>query len=99
MQTYPEGMHVVLKGFVDNMDQWMNASDMIITKAGPGTIAEAFICGLPVLLNAFIPCQEEGNVDYVLQNKAGAFSKDPDRIAAIVEVRSHHNLKPASCPM
>lgn len=90
---------MVLKGFVDNMDQWMNASDMIITKAGPGTIAEAFICGLPVLLNAFIPCQEEGNVDYVLQNKAGAFSKDPDRIAAIVEVRSHHNLKPASCPM
>lgn len=58
-------------GFVHNMPEWMSASDMIITKAGPGTIAESLICGLPVLLNAFIPCQEEGNVTYVLDNKVG----------------------------
>ena len=56
-------------GFVHNMPEWMSASDMIITKAGPGTIAESLICGLPVLLNGFIPCQEEGNVTYVLDNK------------------------------
>lgn len=43
---------------------------MIITKAGPGTISEALICGLPMVLNAFVPCQEEGNIPYVTQNKA-----------------------------
>ena len=35
----------------------MTACDTIITKAGPGTIAEALICGLPIILNGFIPCQ------------------------------------------
>ena len=45
------------RGFVTNMAEWMSASDVIITKAGPGTIAESLICGLPIILNGFIPCQ------------------------------------------
>jgi glycosyltransferase involved in cell wall biosynthesis len=53
-------------------------------KAGPGTIAEALICGLPILLNGNIPCQEEGNIGYVTDNGAGAFETDPGRIAALV---------------
>jgi 1,2-diacylglycerol 3-beta-galactosyltransferase len=40
----------------------MGAADAIVTKAGPGTIMEALICGLPMVLNAFVPCQEEGNI-------------------------------------
>eukprot|EP00891_Asterochloris_glomerata_P005998 jgi/Astpho2/5998/fgenesh1_pm.00084_%23_5_t len=83
-RQYPEGMKVVVTGFVHNMPEWMSASDMIITKAGPGTIAESLICGLPVLLNAFIPCQEEGNVTYVLDNKVGTFEQDPQKIAGII---------------
>jgi Glycosyltransferase family 28 C-terminal domain len=51
------------------MEEWMHACDVIITKAGPGTIAESFICGLPVLLNGFIPGQEEGNIEYVLEHQ------------------------------
>ena len=46
-----------VRGFVTNMAEWMTACDTIITKAGPGTIAEALICGLPIILNGFIPCQ------------------------------------------
>ena len=64
-------MQVTIKGFVDNMPEWMTACDMIISKAGPGTIAESFICGLPVLLNGFVPCQEEGNVPFVLKHQVG----------------------------
>eukprot|EP00873_Tetraselmis_striata_P002907 jgi/Tetstr1/423171/TSEL_013939.t1 len=77
-------MHVVVKGFVDNMHQFMGASDAIITKAGPGTIAESLICGLPIILNGFVPCQEYGNVAYVTDNGVGAFERAPDKIAAIV---------------
>ena len=47
-------------------------ADVIITKAGPGTISEALICGLPMVLNAFVPCQEEGNIPYVVDNKVGS---------------------------
>ena len=75
---------VQIHGFVDNMQEWMTASDCIITKAGPGTISEALICGLPILLSGFIPGQEEANVPYVVENGVGAYCDAPDGIAAIV---------------
>ncbi|KAL4447742.1 hypothetical protein ABPG75_004961 [Micractinium tetrahymenae] len=83
-KQYPEGMHVLIKGFVTNMPELMSASDVIITKAGPGTISEALICGLPMVLNAFVPCQEEGNIPYVVDNKVGVFEKSPQRAAQII---------------
>lgn len=43
---------------MSNMDEWMGAVDCIVTKAGPGTIAEAMIRGLPIMLSAFLPGQE-----------------------------------------
>ena len=79
---WPIPVHVC--GFVDNMQEWMTASDCVITKAGPGTIAEALICGLPILLSGFIPGQEEGNVPFVVENGVGAYCDSPDGIAAIV---------------
>lgn len=51
---WPRGVKVVVQGFVSNMDMWMKASDCLVTKAGPGTIAEASICGLPCLLFAYL---------------------------------------------
>lgn len=52
--TWGEGVHVQVKGFVYNMDEWMKASDALVTKAGPGTIAEASICGLPCMLFSYL---------------------------------------------
>ena len=75
---------VRVEGFVENMPDWMGACDCVVTKAGPGTIAEALICGLPILLTGFIPGQEEGNVPFVLENGVGAYSEEPAEIAAIV---------------
>ena len=73
-----------IHGFVDNMPQWMAAADCIVTKAGPGTIAEATICGLPILLSGFIPGQEEGNLPFVVEQGAGAFCEDPVQIGQTV---------------
>lgn len=53
-QQWGAGVKVVVKGFVNNMDEWMRASDTLVTKAGPGTIAEACICGLPCMLFAYL---------------------------------------------
>ncbi|KDP33494.1 hypothetical protein JCGZ_07065 [Jatropha curcas] len=75
---------VQVKGFVTKMEECMGACDCIITKAGPGTIAEAMIRGLPIILNDFIAGQEVGNVPYVVENGCGKFSKSPKEIANIV---------------
>jgi 1,2-diacylglycerol 3-beta-galactosyltransferase len=49
-----KGVKLYVKGFVNNMDEWMKASDALVTKAGPGTIAEASICGLPCMLFSYL---------------------------------------------
>ena len=72
-----------IEGFVDNMPELMSASDLLVTKAGPGTLAEAFIAGLPVIIFGYTPGQETANVDYVLNHRAGAFATEPAEIARI----------------
>ena len=72
---------VTVQGFVTNMPDWMGAADLIITKAGPSTIAEALVVGLPILLCGFIPGQEEGNVPFVVEQGAGVYVEKPTEIA------------------
>uniref|UniRef100_A0A1D1YP25 monogalactosyldiacylglycerol synthase n=1 Tax=Anthurium amnicola TaxID=1678845 RepID=A0A1D1YP25_9ARAE len=75
---------IQVKGFINKMEECMGACDCIITKAGPGTIAESMIRGLPIILNDYIAGQEAGNVPYVVDNGFGKFSKSPKEIAKIV---------------
>jgi len=74
----PGNVIVVGLGFVTNMAEYMVAADLLVSKAGPGTIAEAASVGLPVLLTSYLPGQEEGNVDFVIENNFGSFISDSD---------------------
>lgn len=79
-------------GFVHNMPDFMRAADIIVTKAGPGTICEAFACGLPVVLTGAIPGQEEGNINWVLDHQAGTIATTPeDLVAAVRSLLDVHN--------
>ncbi len=64
-------------GFVDHMPDLMHAADLLITKAGPSTITEALACGLPMLINAAVPGQEEGNVDWAVATGAALWTPTP----------------------
>lgn len=77
---------VVGLGFVTRMAEYMVAADVLVTKAGPGSIAEAASVGLPVMLTNFLPGQEAGNVDYVLENGFGDFNSHARIIAQEVAV-------------
>jgi 1,2-diacylglycerol 3-beta-galactosyltransferase len=72
-------------GFVTHMAELMGASDVLVTKAGPGTLSEAFIAKLPVIIFGFIPGQEEGNVRYVLEHQAGAYAPTPGEVTRIIQ--------------
>ncbi len=72
-------------GFVDFVPALMQASDVVLTKAGPGTIYEAITVGVPLLLIDFVPGQERGNVDFVVEKGLGAFASSPERATAILK--------------
>jgi 1,2-diacylglycerol 3-beta-galactosyltransferase len=67
------GHPVPVLGFVDNMAEWMRAADVVVTKAGPGTIVEALCSGLPLLLTWYIPGQESGNLEWLVDIGAGRY--------------------------
>ncbi len=75
---------VSVQGFVDNMHEWMRAADLLVTKAGPSTICEALVLGLPMVLCGALPGQERPNVDYVVESGAGVWSPTPERVVAEV---------------
>ena len=81
-RTWPVRMEV--RGFVSDMNLYMEASDVLLTKAGPGTIAEAAALGLPVLLTGFLPGQERGNVLWVREKNIGELAKSPEKAARTV---------------
>lgn len=71
-----------LYGFVREMPEMMRAADVIVTKAGPGTISEAFIAGLPIILYSRLPGQEDGNVSYVVDEGAGVWAPEPAQVVS-----------------
>ncbi len=73
---------VRVEGFVTNMPDWMAAADVLVSKAGPGTIVEGLISGLPIILMSKVPGQEDGNVDYVVNERVGVWEPEPERVAA-----------------
>ena len=67
-RSTPIRMHV--HGFTQRIAEMMTAADVMITKPGPGSIMEAVVKELPLILDAVtepMP-QEKGNLDFAVQN-------------------------------
>jgi 1,2-diacylglycerol 3-beta-galactosyltransferase len=82
------GGRLTVLGFVGNMADWMRCADVVVTKAGPGTIAEAACCGAALVLTSRVPGQEEGNAEFVVAAGAGRWApRLPDLLTAVNELR------------
>jgi processive 1,2-diacylglycerol beta-glucosyltransferase len=82
-------------GFTDRVPDLMRAADLVVTKPGGLSTSECLALGLPMILSAPIPGQEERNADYLLEEgaalkaidvlalrlRAAALLGDPPRLA------------------
>lgn len=62
---------VEIHGFVNNVNELMDMSDVIVTKPGGITTTEAIVKGIPMLIPYYYPGQEEDNVDFVVESGIG----------------------------
>jgi processive 1,2-diacylglycerol beta-glucosyltransferase len=86
-------------GFTDRVPELMRAADLVVTKPGGLSTSECLALGLPMILSAPIPGQEERNADYLLEEgaalkaidllalrlRAEALLGDPRRLARMAE--------------
>jgi processive 1,2-diacylglycerol beta-glucosyltransferase len=61
------GLTFRVLGYTDEMHKWMQMSDLFIGKPGGLTTAESLASGLPMVIVAPIPGQEERNSDHLLE--------------------------------
>ena len=80
LETTDFGIPTFVYGFTKELPDFMRASDVLITKAGPGTIAEALAAHLPLILFARLPGQEDGNVTYVEETNTGVWAPNPEDV-------------------
>lgn len=73
-----------VRGNVRSIHEYMNAADLLISKAGGLTVTEALIVGLPLLVVRPTPGQEDGNTAYVTKAGAGIYLKDTKELASTV---------------
>ncbi len=70
------GGRLSMFGWVADMPRMMREHHLYIGKAGGASVHEAYAACLPMLINAFVPGQEEGNVHLLEQEGCGAFCED-----------------------
>ena len=96
-----------IEGFSDDIPRFMQLADYFVGKPGPGSISEALVMGLPVVVerNSWTMVQERFNTDWIVENQLGvvlhSFAEvgagilpmlDPDRLASFREhVRGINN--------
>jgi UDP-N-acetylglucosamine:LPS N-acetylglucosamine transferase len=84
MQTLPASLPVQALGFVENIPELMRGADLLVTKAGGLTLAEAFCCAIPVVVYDVLPGQEAGNLEYALGQGAVAYAPSARLLSRVV---------------
>jgi processive 1,2-diacylglycerol beta-glucosyltransferase len=77
------GLNLRVFAYMDNIDEFMEASDCIVTKSGGLTVSEALSKKLPMIIISPIPGQETRNCE-VLTDYGAAL-----RAGKVTEIRSH----------
>ncbi len=79
---------LLAQGFTSEVERLMACADLVITKPGGLTTSECLALGLPMIVNAPIPGQEERNADYLLEQGVALKAFD----AVTLEYRVRHLL-------
>jgi processive 1,2-diacylglycerol beta-glucosyltransferase len=72
-------------GFVNNMPEWMTVADILVTKPGGLTTAEALVKQTPMVICNPIPGQEEKNTQFLLANGVAVRADQPRELARVVQ--------------
>lgn len=81
-------------GYVNNVEELMEISDIIVTKPGGLTVAEALSKSLAIIIAGCLPGQEERNSRFLVSEGAAIKADEKKGVAAIVDelLRNPHRL-------
>ncbi len=89
------GNKIVIYPFVNGVNKILEKNDLIVSKAGGLSITECIYATKPVILNSTqsLSGQEEGNLNFVLENKIGKVCKDKEISDCIKDLDKNEYLE------
>ncbi len=91
LREYSGGILRFVEGFTTEIPYYMQLADFLIGKPGPGSMSEALIMKLPVIVacNSWTLPQERYNAEWLLQTQAGSvvrsFRQIEDAVSRLIE--------------
>lgn len=76
---------IIPVGWTDEIPAYMEGADLLVTKAGGVTLAEAAAVGVPLVLFQPLPGQEAVNVRFLTQRRAALAAEDADQLLGAAE--------------
>jgi processive 1,2-diacylglycerol beta-glucosyltransferase len=76
--------NIKIYGFVENVQDLMIESDILITRGSPNVMMEAVACNVPLVITGVLPGQEEGNIDFTKKHNLGVICDDIKNLHNIV---------------
>lgn len=88
--TRAVGAHATVRGWCDDATSaaLMRWSSVVLTKAGPTTLAEALSQARPVMIYQALPGQEDGNATLIERTGAGCYIPDVDALPRAIAAHS-----------
>jgi UDP-N-acetylglucosamine:LPS N-acetylglucosamine transferase len=77
-------IRLIVKGFVDNMDELIKASDFVVGKTGANTVLEALLMKRPFICTHTM-ANERDTRDFVLRKGVGWYTQDVKSFGLLIE--------------
>lgn len=92
LQKYTAQNNVKVYGWTDKMPQFIQSSDLVISKAGGATVMECIAAGKPMIITSIIPGQETGNAELIKRYHLGIIADTPksDILESVEFIRKNY---------
>lgn len=82
--SYKSDTSMSVLGFVDNMHELLEVSDLALAKGGASTTFEVLVKKVPTIFTHCAALHEKGNIDFCVNNKMGWYVKNKKEFWAII---------------
>ena len=85
IETAAADRNVNVLGWTTELPCILQASHLLIGKAGGATVQETIAAGCPMIINHVVAGQEEGNYQLIVETNSGVIAHSPAEVAAQVQ--------------
>ena len=85
IETVAADPNIKVLGWTNQIPRMLQASHLLIGKAGGATVQETIAAGCPMIINHVVAGQEEGNARLIVETNSGVIANSPREVIAQVQ--------------